>query len=392
MSGGGRRLIRRVLVAGAALVAGVGFSACETSDGFWNYHPLEVKGTFEPLVGDFAGDGASDIFWYAVGPTGDALWIGREGARGASAFRKVSQSITGDYRPVVGDFAGDDRDDILWYAPGTRGDALWVSQGDGRFSARSLVISGYFEDVVRLRDYHEGKDDILWHSRYTSRDEYRWRMDDAGSGSYISDRLTLTDYASPTVGDWDGDGYEDVFFSKPNDRTKQYWLLPADGTVIERELVVNGTSQPTVIYDVPRDGILWWADGTGQEKYTRPDASGTFASVPVRTVDGSGRVSTFPIGAAIVSGPQVYDALFIGTETEGEFYELASEGHEKGSQLPLVGDFDGDGGYDVVWYAAGSAADEIWYLEPPAGDAAARALRANPHLRPSPEAATAPPG
>lgn len=386
--------MRRTLVA-MALVAGVvGLAACDTSDGFWNYHPLEVQGTFEPLVGDFAGDGASDVFWYAPGPAADSLWIGRRGARGASTFRRMGQRVSGDYRTVVGDFAGDGHEDILWYAPGPRADSLWVSRGDGTFAARSVSITGYFDDAVRLRDYQGGKDDILWHTRVTDRPEYRWRLDDAGSGTYVSDRLELTDFASPTVGDWDGDGYEDVLWSNPNDRTKTYWLLPPDGSVVERELVLNGASQPTVVYDLPRDGILWWHDGAGAEKYTRPDASATFASVPVRTVDGTGRVTTFPVGAAIISGPQVYDGLFVGTESGGEFYGLASEGHEKGSQLPVVGDFDGDGWSDVLWYAPGDAADELWYIEPPAGDGsgAARALQGNPHGRPSAEAAAADPG
>ncbi|OWY62491.1 hypothetical protein B7486_58155 [cyanobacterium TDX16] len=35
----------------------------------------------------------------------------------------------------------------------------------------------------------------------------------------------------------------------------------------------------------------------------------------------------------------------------------------QGRYLPLAGDVDGDGDEDVVWYAAGPAADSIWTFD-----------------------------
>jgi hypothetical protein len=118
-----------------------------------------------------------------------------------------------------------------------------------------------------------------------------------------------------------------------------------------------------VIYQVPNDAILFWGGERGKEAYWWSDGT-TFVNKPVRSVSGSGRVTPFPTGAAVVSGPYVYDALFIGTDQAGEFYDLAQPGHEKVNQLPIVGDFNDDGWYDIVWYQAGPTADEVWYLEP----------------------------
>lgn len=367
-------------VALVALVVGaVALSACDSSDGYWNYRSLEVKGTFAPFVGDFAGDAAADVFWYAPGTGADALWIGRKGVRGAAAFTKVPLSISGRYRPIVGDFAGDPHEDVLWYAAGPGSDALWVSDGKGSFASRPLTVGGSFEDVLRLQDYQGGKDDLLWHSRDRTKPDYRWRMDDAGTGTYVADSLFVNlSEAIPVIGDWNGDGYEDVFWYGPGTWQDESWLLLPDGSITERSEKVAGYYEPVVVYAVPRDGILWWGQSSRSEAYWRPDESATFRSIPVRTVDGTGRVTTFPIGAAVVSGSRVYDGLFIGTETEGEFYDLASKGHEKDDELPLVGDYDGDGWSDLIWYAAGTAPDEIWYIEPPAG-AAPSALVANPH-------------
>ena len=41
---------------------------------------MNVTGTYEPLLGDFNGDGENDIFWYGPGAANDALWYGKASA------------------------------------------------------------------------------------------------------------------------------------------------------------------------------------------------------------------------------------------------------------------------------------------------------------------------
>ena len=38
---------------------------------------MSVTRTYQPLIGDFNGDGRSDIFWYGRGAAVDRLWRGR---------------------------------------------------------------------------------------------------------------------------------------------------------------------------------------------------------------------------------------------------------------------------------------------------------------------------
>jgi hypothetical protein len=94
--------------------------------------------TYEPFVGDFDGDGRSDIFWYGEGANPDALWWGTEGA----GFRPDDRYQTaGHHLPVIGDFDGDRRDDVVWYGPGPAGDARWWGDPDG-FVQRDLEVNG----------------------------------------------------------------------------------------------------------------------------------------------------------------------------------------------------------------------------------------------------------
>jgi hypothetical protein len=62
-----------------------------------------VQGTYEPLLGDFNGDGRNDVFWYGPGAGYDVIWYGR--ATGGFATRAVT--VRGTYQPLVADFNGD---------------------------------------------------------------------------------------------------------------------------------------------------------------------------------------------------------------------------------------------------------------------------------------------
>jgi hypothetical protein len=365
----------------AALVAGVlgGVRPAAAAPSLWIYKSLSIGGSYQPLVGDFGGDAADDVFWYGPGTAADSLWFAKTGQRGSGAFTKVSQRVNGTFKPVVGDFAGDEHDDVFWYAPGPAADFLWVNDGTGHFTSSARPVGGYFT-AHRLINYQPGgKDDIFWYDKYSDHPEYLWRTAEDSSGAISTDRFDTPPLATPVVGDWNGDGYEDVFLYGSGTLVDQKLVLLPDGTRQATRVNVGGVYSPVVVYDVPNDGILWWGQGAKPEAYWRSSGR-SFVSTPVRTVDGVGRLATLPTGAAIVSGTDVYDALFVGTDEKGEFYELADEAHEKGNEQPVVGDFDNDGGSDVIWFGPGSAKDELWYLNlDAAGDAAvAKGLRVDP--------------
>src|SRR4051794_33041762 len=72
-----------------------------------------------PLVGDFDADGDQDVFLYWPGAGHEMLLAGNHNREGWMAFGGQNLQVNGNYKPIVGDFNGNGTTDILWYAPGT---------------------------------------------------------------------------------------------------------------------------------------------------------------------------------------------------------------------------------------------------------------------------------
>lgn len=53
------------------------------------------------------------------------------------------------YQPLTGDFNGDGLSDILWYAPGSTPDYVWWSNRNGGFTSTSVVVGGDYKRVCR---------------------------------------------------------------------------------------------------------------------------------------------------------------------------------------------------------------------------------------------------
>lgn len=73
------------------------------------YRQPSVGGYYQPVVGDFDGNGYDDIVWYGFGSEPDHLWE-------YSSFTAVTSSplaVNGNYLPMAGDFTGDGRRHLL---------------------------------------------------------------------------------------------------------------------------------------------------------------------------------------------------------------------------------------------------------------------------------------
>jgi len=103
----------------------------------------------KPLIGNFGSDGNSGVLWWSGGCTATAapkVWVGH----GDGTFTYVDSPASTPttqigYYPFLGDFDGDGRTDVLWanYNPsgtiyaGTR--TLWLGNGDGTFKTVTNV-------------------------------------------------------------------------------------------------------------------------------------------------------------------------------------------------------------------------------------------------------------
>jgi hypothetical protein len=350
-----------VLLAAAALAGLLATPAHAETDDMWDYRAMSVSGSFIPLTGQFGGDAATDILWYAPGTGADSLWIGNKTKRGSSAFTRIPLTINKTYTPIVGDFYGDDYDDIIWYAPGTAPDSAWVSDDvPGYFTNKAIRINGTFKPTV-LHDYTAAnrKDDILWYAPGSAKD-YVWHMNETGDGAYSTVNLSISGTFQVVAGDWNADNLEDVVLYAPGAAKDYRWASKADGSFATSALTVNGNFRPLPIYQTDGDGILWWGDGTAPDAYWVRQGA-TFRSLPIPQVPVRGATYNLGLQGAAIIVPDDIDGYFYGEQTRGDWYGLTMGGHDMTTQKALVGDFDDDDWSDVLFYGKGATKDEIWY-------------------------------
>jgi hypothetical protein len=182
------------------------------ADSIWNITgfgtatstPMSVRATYTPLAGDFTGDGVDDIFWYAPGTAADSLWDFNAGG----GHTAIAISVRGVYKPFVASIGKDATDDIFWYAPGAAADSLWdFDLGRTTFRSVAIPVSGNYRPIVvdTLGEGFRG-DDIWWYAPGTAADSV-W---DYRNGVRRTYPLGLRGNWIPTVGDFFGDGREDV--------------------------------------------------------------------------------------------------------------------------------------------------------------------------------------
>lgn len=159
------------------------YSAYYASESF------QVTGTYQPLVGvSGCGDAAESLFvlWYAPGSAADYLW--RVGEASLDDRTSEPLSVDGVYEPILGDFDGDGCDDIFWYAPGSARDYIWYGNATGGFDSKSVTVNGAYRPVAaNMSD--DATDDVFWYAPGTGQ-EFIWDGHD--------DR-TFTSHIGPTV-------------------------------------------------------------------------------------------------------------------------------------------------------------------------------------------------
>jgi len=177
-------------------------------------------------VGDFNGDGHDDVLWFNSRTGAVDEWVMRDGHWAETIDFGATHGSTNWQIAGVGDFNGDGTSDVLWRNPTTGQVDEWLMSG-GRW-AQTIDLGankGSDWNLAGIGDFdHSGTDDVLWMSRSTGHlDE--WHM--AGgywAGSFdMGTQPTNGRYAG--VGDFNNDGATDALFVDPLSHVHSQLLL-----------------------------------------------------------------------------------------------------------------------------------------------------------------------
>lgn len=335
-SGGGRVIVGDFNGDGASDVLvykpGAGGDLLEYGTGFGVVRgpSVSIAGTYTPAVGDFNGDGKTDVLWYDPAHPGwhSPMWLGAtNGFTNTQLFNPPSPNAIDVYTPVVGDFNADGRDDIVWanIGPGhngaTHGSRAWYGNASGNFTAGTSPIPTVpcrtpVACTVLANDFNDdGLDNLLFYRSGGAADKL---VLSTGSGFTNGMHISVSGLYEPFSGDFDGDGHGDVFWYAPGKPADHLWLGKVHGFYEPAPISIASSYIP-VVGDFDGDAhsdIVWYSPGKGAD-YLR-----------------YGKATLFRDGPAI---------------------------NVSGNYVPVVGDFNGDGKDDIVWVAATGHDSPVWY-------------------------------
>jgi hypothetical protein len=178
----------------------------------------EEAGWRETKLGDFNGDGKTDIFWRNAATGQNAIWL-MDGDRIASA--QFIAGADGNWQADIGDFNGDGKSDFFWHNKATGQTAAWVMNGLTIQNARFLPnVPPEWESFVAEFN-QDGKTDLFWRNNRTG-DNAVWTMNGAqlGTGQFI--RRQDAGWA-PTLVDLDADGRSDILWNNRDGRNAAWF-------------------------------------------------------------------------------------------------------------------------------------------------------------------------
>jgi uncharacterized repeat protein (TIGR01451 family) len=291
--------------------------------------------TGRAVVGDFDGDGRSDIALHntATGEVRqwwmDGLLVAADVAVGTQANANARVAGTGDYD-------GNGLSDLLWQDQVTGAVELWLN---GTATGPMLPPPPVPGPVVGSGDYDgDGTSDVLWLDE-TTRELVLWLMAGGAPGSATNVGSIGPNRSIRASEDYDNDGRSDLFLMNLATLTTQVRFM---------EGAVGFTQQGTGAAAIP----AWDVAGTGRygaDPY--PDVLWHRSGAPAP------ELWTMTSGVVDARGPTSRPARAL-TDVAG------------------TGDYDGNGHADILWLDADTGGLRVWLMD--GSDVAASARLGRP--------------
>jgi len=178
--------------------------------------------------GSFAGNGIDDVLWTSVSGNGQVqtdIWqlssSGQWAASVSPGSHPAGYEVAG-----VGDFTGNGTSDILWYDPTTGDVDEWLI-ANGKWSASIDLGShpGNGWQVAGVGDFTgNGTDDVLWFNAGTGQTDI-WELSNGKWGASVSPGTHPLGYQVAAVGNFAGTGTDGILWYNPSTGDTDEWQL-----------------------------------------------------------------------------------------------------------------------------------------------------------------------
>ncbi|GIF86343.1 glycoside hydrolase family 172 protein [Catellatospora bangladeshensis] len=280
---------------------------------------------------------------------------------------------------TVSDVNGDGRDDTVGFTRGTLADVYATVSDGSRFVPNSTKWHDFFavdQELPLTGDFDgDGRDDIVTFTRGTTGDVYVALSTGTAYGAGVKwhDWFAIGT-ETPAVADVNGDGRDDIITFTLGSTGDVYVAL-STGTAFGpgqkwHENFGFGTELPAVgdVDGDGRDDVVTFTRGSTADAFVALSDGARFvqhawkwhdqvaAGTDLPTLgdaDGDGRDDVITFSRGSTADVYVY-------RSSGTAFGTPVKWHDSfaiGTETPGVGDFDGDGRADVVTYTGGSTAD-----------------------------------
>ncbi len=199
---------------------------------------------YVPQTGDFNGDGRTDVAWTKAYNGGMRAYVALKSnsSIGTAIYTSVKSSGNySGYETQVGDFNGDGLSDLVWSKAYSGGIRVYVSlgTGSGRFGASiytSVKTSGNYTGYkARVADFNgDGLSDMVW-MKGLNGGLRAYAVLGEGDGGFASvqesNPRTTGNYSDyePLVGDFNGDGLADLAWANKSNANRNVYISLGTG-------------------------------------------------------------------------------------------------------------------------------------------------------------------
>ena len=206
-------------------------------------------------IGDFNGNGTSDILWYNTNTGNTNIWFIQNGNYTGWSDPGAMAPSTGFAVAGIGDFNGDGTADILWYNKSTGNTNVWFIQ-NGNYTGWSdpgvmAPSTGFvFAGIGKFNGGNTS--DILWYNTATGNTNV-WFIQNGNYAGWSDPGVMApsTGFAFAGVGDFNGDGTTDILWYNPSTGNTNVWFIQNGN--------FTGWSDPGVM--APSTGFVFAAVG-----------------------------------------------------------------------------------------------------------------------------------